>query len=131
MNRAFLKWLPRAYQCSTALVVDTFECKRLVKRRRPPKESLKSQSKQMVTLSPAGKALQKALGWQKLIEQESISRAEISRREGLSRARVTQLMSLLKLPEKVQQGMLAGAPEYSGWTMRRGLGEVSKQASGS
>jgi hypothetical protein len=49
---------------------------------------------------------------------------EISRRQGLSRARVTQLMSLLKLPEKVQQGMLAGAPEYSGWTVRRGLGEV-------
>ena len=121
MNRAFLKWLPRAYQCSTALVVDTFECKRLVKRRRPRKSGLKSQSKQKVTLSPAGEALQKALDWQKLIEQESISRAEISRREGLSRARVTQLMSLLKLPKKVQQGLLAGAPEYAGWTVRRGL----------
>ena len=126
MNRAFLKWLPRAYQCSTALVVDTFDCKRLVKRRRPRKSSLKSQSKQKVRLSPAGEALQKALGWRKQIEQESISRAEISRREGLSRARVTQLMSLLKLPEEVQQGLLAGAPEYAGWTVRRGLGEVSK-----
>ena len=62
-----------------------------------------------------------ALDWQKLIEQESISRAEISRREGLSRARVTQLMSLLKLPEKVQQGLLAGAPEYAGWTVRRAI----------
>ena len=124
MNRAFLKWLPRAYQCSTALVVDTFECKRLVKRRRPRKSSSKSQSKQHVTLSRAGEALQKALDWQKLIEQESITRAEISRREGLSRARVTQLMSLLKLPEKVQQGLLAGAPEYVSWTVRRGLREV-------
>ena len=124
MNRAFLKWLPRAYQCSTALVVDTFECKRLVKRRRPPKASLKSQSKQHVRISPAGEALQKALGWQNLIEQQSISRAEISRREGLSRARVTQLMMLLKLPEKVQQGLLAGAPGYADWTVRRGLGEV-------
>ena len=123
MNRAFLKWLPRAYQCSTALVVDTFECKWLVKRRRSRKSSLKSQSKQKVTLSPAGEALQKALDWQKLIEQESITRAEISRREGLSRARVTQLMRLLKLPEKVQKGLLAGAPEYAGWTVRRGLGE--------
>jgi ParB-like chromosome segregation protein Spo0J len=65
-----------------------------------------------------------ALGWRKQIEQESISRAEISRREGLSRARVTQLMSLLKLPEKVQQGLLAGAPEYAGWTVRRGLREI-------
>ena len=51
MNRAFLKWLPRAYQSSTALVVDTFECKRLAKRRRPPKSSSKSQSKQRVRLS--------------------------------------------------------------------------------
>ena len=124
MNRAFLKWLPRAYQCSTPLVVDTFECKRLVKRRRLHKASLNSQSKHRFTLSPAGEALQKALDWQKLIEQESISRAEISRREGLSRARVTQLMGLLKLPEEVQQGLLAGVPEYAGWTVRRGLGEV-------
>ena len=123
MNRAFLKWLPRAYPCSTALVVDTFECKRLVKRRRSHKSALKSQSKKQVRLSPAGEALQKALDWQKLIEQESISRAEISRREGLSRARVTQLMGLLKLPEKVQQGLLGSAPEYVGWTVRRGLGE--------
>ena len=125
-EQGFLKWLPRAYQCSTALVVDTFECERLVKRRRPPKASLKSQSKQHVTLSRAGEALQKALDWQKLIEQESISGAEISRREGLSRARVTQLMGLLKLPEKVQQGLLAGAPAYADWTVRRGLGKVPR-----
>ena len=124
MNRAFLKWLPRAYQSSTALVVDTFDCKRLVKRRRPRKTVSKSQSKPQVRLSPAGEALQKALSWQKLIEQGNISRAEISRREGLSRARVTQLMSLLKLTEKVQQGLLAGAPVYAGWTVRRGLGKI-------
>ena len=83
--------------------MDTFECKRLVKRRRLRKASSKSLSKQQVRFSPAGEALQKALDWQSLIEQESISRAEISRREGLSRARVTQLMRLLKLPEEVQQ----------------------------
>jgi len=34
-------------------------------------------------------------------------------------------MSFLELPEKVQQGLLAGALEYAGWTVRRGLGEVS------
>jgi hypothetical protein len=68
-----------------------------MKRRRSRKSALKSQSKQPVSLSPAGEALQKALRWQKLIEQESISRAEISRREGLSRARVTHLMGLFKL----------------------------------
>ena len=96
----------------------------MVKRRRLRKSSSKSLSKQQVRLSAAGEALQKALGWQKLMEQESISRAEISRREGLSRARVTQLMSLLKLPEKVQQGLLADAPEYAGWTVRRGLREA-------
>ena len=96
----------------------------MVNRRRPRKADLNSQSKHQVTLSPVGEALQKALDWQKLIEQESITQAEISRREGLSRARVTQLMSLLKLPEKVQQGLLAGASEYVGWTVRRGLGEV-------
>ena len=66
-----------------------------------------------------------ALDWQKLIKQQSITRSDISRREGLSRARVIQLMSLLRLPEKVQRGLLAGAPEYAGWTVRQGLGEVS------
>ena len=66
-----------------------------------------------------------ALDWQKLIKQQSITRAEISRREGLSQARVTQLMSLLKLPQKVQRGLLAGVPEYAGWTVRRGLREGS------
>jgi hypothetical protein len=33
-------------------------------------------------------------------------------------------MGLLKLPEKVQRGLLAGAPEYVDWRVRRGLGEV-------
>ncbi len=126
MNGAFSEWLPRAHQASTALVVDAFDCKRLVKRRRPRKSSLKSQLKQHVTLSRAGEALQKALDWQKLIEQESISRAEISRRAGLSRARVTQLMRLLKLPEKVQRGLLASTPEYAGWTVRRAI-KASKE----
>jgi hypothetical protein len=69
------EWLPTAHQPSTLLVVDTFQCERLVKRRR-----------------------------------KGISLAEISRSEGLSRARVTQLMSLLKLPESVQQGL---------WLVRR------------
>ena len=54
------------------------------------------------------------------VKQESISRAEISRREALSRARVTQVMRLLMLPEKVQQGLLDSAPEYVDWTVRGG-----------
>jgi hypothetical protein len=31
---------------------------------------------------------------------------------------------LLKLPGKVQERLRAGAPEYAGWTVRRGLGEA-------
>jgi len=84
-----------------------------------------SRSSAEARFSPAGEALQKALGLQKLIEQESLSRAEIARREGLSRARVTQLMSLLKLPAEIPLELLAGHPEYADWTVRRGLKEAN------
>jgi hypothetical protein len=57
---------------------------------------------------PAAEALRKAMAWAVEMESSGIRRADIARREGITRARVTQVMSLLKLPEDVRVSVLAG-----------------------
>ena len=52
--------------------------------------------------------LRKAIEWQALLKSgEATSRAEVARREGLTRARVTQVMGLLRLAPEIQQHILA------------------------
>ena len=52
--------------------------------------------------------LRKAIEWQALLESgEAASRAEVARREGVTRARVTQVMGLLRLAPEIQQHILA------------------------
>ncbi len=52
--------------------------------------------------------LRKAIEWQGLLESGQIpSQAEIARQEGLTRARVTQILSLLNLAPKIQQYILS------------------------
>ena len=47
--------------------------------------------------------IHQALLWQEMLDSgEMKSMAEIARENGLTRARVTQIMNLLKLPTKVQ-----------------------------
>ena len=48
-----------------------------------------------------------ARSWlQEIKNAPHITKAEIASREGISRARVTQIMNLLKLPEKIQRDVL-------------------------
>jgi len=70
----------------------------------PPDARFKAES-----LSPAKKKslpthpFQLALLWKQQIADDSkLNQARIAAREGLSRARVTQIMNLLQLPEQVQ-----------------------------
>ena len=70
---------------------------------------------------PLRDALLKAIAWQKDIEESSMRRADIARREGLTRARVTQIMGLLDLPEDVRQKVLDRDPEVGSWTIRKGM----------
>ena len=50
----------------------------------------------------------KALEWQALLQSGQVhNQAEIARREGISRARVTQLMGLLRLAPEIQQHILS------------------------
>ena len=53
-----------------------------------------------------------AYEFQQLLEARAVNnRAEIARRYGLSRARVTQVMKLLKLPQTVQDYIVALSPQ--------------------
>ena len=52
--------------------------------------------------------LRKAIEWQALLESgEAASQAEIARREGITRARVTQVMGMLRLASEIQQHILS------------------------
>ena len=51
--------------------------------------------------------LRKALAWRHELDSGAVAtRAEIARREGLSRARVTQVMMLLRLAPDIQESIL-------------------------
>lgn len=52
--------------------------------------------------------LHKAIEWQTLLESGEIAnQADIARREGITRARVTQVMGMLRLAPEIQQHILA------------------------
>jgi len=52
--------------------------------------------------------LRKALEWQALLQSGQVhNQAEIARREGITRARVTQVMALLRLAPEIQQHILS------------------------
>jgi len=52
--------------------------------------------------------LRKALEWQALLESGQVrNQAEIARRQGITRARVTQVMALLRLAPEIQQHILS------------------------
>jgi len=68
-------------------------------------------------------ALRLAHQWRAEIEANGITRADIARREGLSRARVTQAMALLDLPDDVQQRLLDGEEQ---WSIRQALRELGR-----
>lgn len=69
------------------------------------------------------------MAWQKDIEEKGMRRSEIARRERYTRARVTQIMKLIELPEDVKGQVLAGDKSVAGWTVRQGI-EVASSAVG-
>jgi len=74
------------------------ERQRLPKRPKPPKEP---------RTPGAVKALLKAREWKRQLDAgEVASQADIARREGLTRARVTQILNLLRLAPEIQERIL-------------------------
>ncbi|MCL5884716.1 MAG: hypothetical protein M1377_05165 [Deltaproteobacteria bacterium] len=52
--------------------------------------------------------LRKAIEWQALLESEKVaSQAEIARQEGITRARVTQIMGMLRLAPEIREQILS------------------------
>ena len=71
-------------------------------RRGKPKPPRESKTPRVTEL------LRKAIEWQGLLESgEARNQAEISRREGVTRARVTQVMGLLSLAPEIQRHILS------------------------
>lgn len=67
---------------------------------------------------PAARALRQALEWDAIMRRRGWSRARLAAEVGYTRARVTQILHLLKLPNAVKQNLLAGRPEVAGMTVR-------------
>ena len=70
---------------------------------------------------PAAEALRKAMAWQREIEAGEMNRARIARRERITRARVTQVMALLDLPEDVRARLLSESEDVKGMSIREAL----------
>ncbi|MFQ5803815.1 MAG: hypothetical protein ACE5JQ_13040 [Candidatus Methylomirabilales bacterium] len=71
-------------------------------RRRKPKPPKEPKTPRVVEL------LRKAIEWQALLESgEASNQADIARREGITRARVTQVMGLLRLAPEIQEHVLS------------------------
>ena len=69
----------------------------------------------------------RAYEFEQLLEEGVVNnRTEIARRYGLSRARATQIMNLLKLPQEIREYVMALPPQkqtnYSGRRLRNILG---------
>jgi ParB/RepB/Spo0J family partition protein len=50
--------------------------------------------------------MEKAISWNKLIEKENLTKADIARQEQKSRAYITIVMKLLQLPQDIQKALL-------------------------
>ena len=53
--------------------------------------------------------------------QRGLRRADIARSEGITRARVTQVMGLLNLPVDLQNDLVDNKPYTRSWSVRHAL----------
>ncbi len=88
----------------------------VVKRRVPPDgvvnalppRLLKPKPQRIPKTPRVAELLRKAMEWKGLLESgEGVTQADIARREGLSRARVTQIMCLLNLAPEIKKYILS------------------------
>jgi hypothetical protein len=65
-------------------------------------------------MSRVAELLRKAMEWQRQLDAGEVdTRADIARREGITRARVTQIVAMLRLAPEIQEHILA-TPESVG-----------------
>jgi len=91
------KWLPELHDLRTINTIIPIKYNFPVN-----KKSIKNT--QFVNHFPEKHIIHKALEWQKMLDEEEVSSlAQIAKIEGLTRARVTQIMNLLKLPVEMKE----------------------------
>lgn len=95
-----VSWLPKAGNCKNFALAFTFRPRRCL---RAPERAI-PRKRRGARVPP----LMRAYEFQGLLDSGEVNtRAEIARRYGISRARVTQIMHLLKLSESVQEYLIA------------------------
>jgi hypothetical protein len=97
-------WLPSPL-ANLTLLEDVFEHK--IRKKGKNASQNKPLRLSFTSIPRVKKILQQAIKWKALLESGKVAnKAEIARNEGLSRARVTQIMSLLLLAPEIQQHIL-------------------------
>ena len=127
-------WLPTLKAGSTSVpVVDETELPQEEVVESPKQRKLRERKERMEAFMagppPAAEALRKAMAWQAEIEAGDMTRARIAGRERVTRARVTQVMSLLDLPQDVRDRLLAEDDDVRGMSIREAL-RTAKTATG-
>ncbi len=127
------RWLPKYGAEGTSPVFDRFL---LPMKAKPPSQRAKKRrraAENKARRAPAPpvvpETLKRVLHWQEEIDSGSHTLASIARRENLTRARVTQLMKLLELPDAIKDAMLKDPEGYRDWTIRDALRMVIDTAS--
>jgi len=77
--------------------------------------------------------LRKAIEWQALLESgQVVSQAEVARQEGITGARVTQIMGMLRLAPEIQENILTPAGAFQrrpvAERMLRPIGAIADQS---
>ncbi len=125
--------LPIDHPERTSPVIDRFSIPRPAsppsKRELKRTRAARNKAKKATAPPVVPQTLKRVMSWQEEIDSGDETRASISRREELTRARVTQLMKLLELPNEVRQAMLSSPENYRDWTIRRALTETMAKAS--
>ena len=89
-------WLPGVHDLWTTSLIDSISYVRPSPEKSPLNEALEIEKADVVNRRQH--IIHKAIGWKKMLDDGEVeSLSEIAEKEGLTRARVTQIMNLLKL----------------------------------
>jgi hypothetical protein len=90
-------WLPGIHDLRTTTPINSITYKQIQPEKPPLNEALETGKTDVV--NKPQHIIHKAIDWEKMLDDGEVeSLSEIAEKEGLTRARVTQIMNLLKLP---------------------------------
>lgn len=119
--RGPFKWLRIDPSERTSWVLDEFRLSSKVKALTQRSGSAKARAKKALQRAYVPQVRARVSRWQHEIESGGESRAGIAKREGLSRARVTQLMRLLGLPSELKHRIISEPKLFQNMSIRQAL----------